>query len=276
MIQQSYDLNMIPGGVPIHVPVSQYDKGASRSLVFNLCSGEDGNGEIFTIPSGSRVVCVGTKPDRKSFSYDVTFQGNSVTVDIQDQMTCVCGDVLCEIRVLKDSEQLATANFVLEVKTSALQEGSNMSESMITDLLEIIDELNAYLAVSTSAITLASGWSASQNICEKTAGIVELNLAIIGGTLVAEIWNSIGTLPTGYRPASTIILSGVDSGTGDVLSIKIESSGAISAYVLPHAQVTINEETDAAGGTIVSVTTGSSSTSTNPNNPCIHATFIAA
>ena len=34
MITQPYNLNLIPGGVPVRVPVSQYDAG-SRDITFS-------------------------------------------------------------------------------------------------------------------------------------------------------------------------------------------------------------------------------------------------
>ena len=46
MIEQAYDLNLIPGGVPIIVNVSQADAG-TRTLKFNVFN----RNELYTIPS---------------------------------------------------------------------------------------------------------------------------------------------------------------------------------------------------------------------------------
>ena len=48
MLTTTYDLNLSPGGVPLIIPISQYD-AASRILVFNLYS-SDG---IVSLASGA-------------------------------------------------------------------------------------------------------------------------------------------------------------------------------------------------------------------------------
>ena len=71
MIQQKYALNMIPGGVPVRVPVSQYDAD-SRGIVFNLYTGD----LEFTVPDGAVVTCDGTKPDHKGVSVLCSYSGS--------------------------------------------------------------------------------------------------------------------------------------------------------------------------------------------------------
>ena len=46
MLTTTYDLDLSPGGVPLIIPISQYD-AASRILVFNLFSNEG----ILSLPS---------------------------------------------------------------------------------------------------------------------------------------------------------------------------------------------------------------------------------
>ena len=151
MISQSYDLNMIPGGVQIRVPTSQYDAAGSRTLLFNLYYGRDGFGTVFTIPSGAAVYLDGTKPDGKSFRYTMTIVSgstNQVSVDIDEQMTAVKGEVLCQVTIEKNEEILGSANFILDVEEAALKEGSDMSESIIAHIIELVEEAGAAAALA--------------------------------------------------------------------------------------------------------------------------------
>ena len=117
-ITQEINLNLIPGAIPPRISVSQYDD-ASRSLVFRLYNGAGG-----------------TKPDNKGFEYAASIAGSTVTAAITDQMTAVAGDVRCEI-VLKDSTKtIGTGNFVLEVERAALGEDTDISETVIPDIID--------------------------------------------------------------------------------------------------------------------------------------------
>lgn len=130
-ITQEINLNLIPGAIPPRISVSQYDD-ASRSLVFRLYNGA----VSFTPGSGTTVQIRGTKPDNKGFEYAASIAGSTVTAAITDQMTAVAGDVRCEI-VLKDSTKtIGTGNFVLEVERAALGEDTDISETVIPDIID--------------------------------------------------------------------------------------------------------------------------------------------
>ena len=130
-ITQEINLNLIPGAIPPRISVSQYDD-ASRSLVFRLYNGA----VSFTPGSGTTVQIRGTKPDNKGFEYAASIAGSTVTATITDQMTAVAGDVRCEI-VLKDSTKtIGTGNFVLEVERAALGEDTDISETVIPDIID--------------------------------------------------------------------------------------------------------------------------------------------
>ena len=130
-ITQEINLNLIPGAIPPRISVSQYDD-ASRSLVFRLYSGA----VSFTPGSGTTAQIRGTKPDNKGFEYAANLSGSTVTAAITDQMTAVAGDVRCEI-VLKDSTKtIGTGNFVLAVERAALGEDTDISETVIPDIID--------------------------------------------------------------------------------------------------------------------------------------------
>lgn len=141
MIEQAYDLNLIPGGVPIIVNVSQADAG-TRTLKFNVFN----RNELYTIPSDVKAEVVGTKQDHHCFINECTMSGSIVSVLVTGQMTAVQGDVTCKIRFIKDgtSNVLGSAIFVLRVDTAALPEDADLSASdipMIEEVLALAPEL---------------------------------------------------------------------------------------------------------------------------------------
>ena len=141
MIEQAYDLNLIPGGVPIIVNVSQADAG-TRTLKFNVFN----RNELYTIPSDVKAEIVGTKQDHHCFINECTMSGSVVSVLVTGQMTAVQGDVTCKIRFIKDgtSNVLGSAIFVLRVETADLPEDADLSASdipMIEEVLALAPEL---------------------------------------------------------------------------------------------------------------------------------------
>ena len=157
MLTQTFDLNLSPGDVPLHIPVSQYD-AASRTLVFNLFS-SDGT---ISLPNGTSAEIRGTKPDGNGFSYAATISGTTVTVVVTEQMAAVAGKVLCEIVLYKgtpattespasnDYQQIATAYFVLQVKRAALDKDTVVSDSVIRQLINVIDRTSDILGAAAA------------------------------------------------------------------------------------------------------------------------------
>lgn len=86
-------------------------------------------------------------------------------------------------------------------------------------------------AVSSTTISTASGWSASENAVYKTGRVVWFVLWVQG--TLASGWNTIGTLPTGYRPIKAFDSLQVDNGASSpAAQVKITTSGEIQIYKL--------------------------------------------
>ena len=173
MISQSYNLNLIPGGVPTQIHVSQYDSGASRLLVFNLYSSDDGVNTEFTIPPGASITIEGTKPDKKGFSYAVEYSGNVVTVELREQMTPVAGDVVCELKITKGDEILGTANFIISVEPAALELDADMSKTDISGLRELVEQ--AAESASDAASSAVRAENAASSADQKLSAIGNLS-----------------------------------------------------------------------------------------------------
>ena len=154
MITQTHDLNLIPGSVPPVVNVTQFDKTA-RTLVFNLWDGETS----FSVPSGAAVTIRGTKPDGNGFEYTATASGSTVSMDLQQQMATCAGSVRCEVRIASGTQILGTADFILEVKPSALNENTPLSETelpLIEQAAEGAAKIEANLSASNTAASNAA------------------------------------------------------------------------------------------------------------------------
>ena len=134
MIEQTYNLNLIPNGVPVIVKASQYDKTA-RTIKFTIYDGDT----LFTIPAGADVYIQGTKPDLTGYQYSCTVNGSVVSFDIEQQMTVCAGRHFAEIRITKDGEILGTANFEFFIERSALSDDTVISETDLPKLEFIFD-----------------------------------------------------------------------------------------------------------------------------------------
>ena len=131
---QTVNLQIIPNGVLPRVNVSQFDVG--RQIQFKLYDGAS----AYTIPTGTQVRVDGIKPDKHGFSYDATWSGNTVTVTTTLQMTILDGDVACELRLIKDSQDIGTLNFILAVEKSPINGDTDISETDIPTIIELATE----------------------------------------------------------------------------------------------------------------------------------------
>ena len=157
VVTQEINLNLIPGGVPPMVNVSQYDKG-SRMLKLQLYLGTD----EYQIPEGAMACIQGTKLDGTGFLYVCEYSGNTITADVTDQMTVVPGKVKCEAFLQEETEKrIGTANFVIVVEKATLQDDDHISETEIP-LIGTIGEA-ALKAMASEKAAKASEQSAKDS-----------------------------------------------------------------------------------------------------------------
>lgn len=164
VITQKLKVNLIPSGIAPRVNVSQYDYG-SRTLEISLYNGT----EPFMIPTGADVVIQGTKKDNRGFQYEgLEFDGNVVYADLTQQMSVFEDEVATEVVIITgtgdDKEQLATANFIINVEAAALRDNVVVSETdipAIQTLPEAMAEVRAAV-IRTEADALAASGSATE------------------------------------------------------------------------------------------------------------------
>ena len=129
-ITQEFNLDMIPQTVPVVVPVNQYDTGTGR-LIIKLYKGLTPYS-----PTNATVKIQGTKPDKKGFEYSASISGNTVTADLELQMTACFGDVRTQIVVTESTGETGTFVFILRVQKSALEDDTDISETELPDIID--------------------------------------------------------------------------------------------------------------------------------------------
>lgn len=127
MLVQEININLIPVMATPAVNVSQYDKG-SRVLKIHVFHGTD----EYQVPDNAVAYIQGTKRDGTGFMYKCEHKGNVVTANVTDQMTVLPGSVHCELCLqIGTDKRAATANFIIMVKKSSLQDTQKISETEI-------------------------------------------------------------------------------------------------------------------------------------------------
>ena len=159
---------------------------------------------------------------------------NAITLNGTDLATTLSGKAPTSHAVNANTYGLGTTGVYGHVKTvnnvttSAHANGLALSAYQGKVLKDAIDELSTR---TDSTITVASGWTATQKWCRKRAGIVEFYLEITGGTL-ASGWNTVGTLPSGYRPPAAFddVVLNNGSTTDPATQMKVQADGSIRVY----------------------------------------------
>lgn len=170
MITYRNRLDVTPGGVPLVIYLSQYD--SDFTLEFELYSS---NG-TFTIESGTTVTVRGTKRDGNGYSVDATLASGVVTIEGDQQITAAAGDGFYEITLWKNNKELSTANFIIRVERAALDKDTLPSESVIRELVSVIDRTDELIAAADtvdSAMTLLNEeiqpvWDETKDMLEET------------------------------------------------------------------------------------------------------------
>lgn len=147
MNSQNFNLNLIPGGVPVIVHLSQMDVQSS-GLSFSVY---DGSAKMSL--TGLSVGLHGKKSDGTIFEYSAAVSSDSAIFGITDQMTAVSGKVECELRLTDSSgNDRGTANFIIDVEKSPIDGGVES----ISDLPEIIQNVTDAKSAAASAASSAS------------------------------------------------------------------------------------------------------------------------
>ena len=104
------DMTPVPGRKLQEVCLSQDDAD------FQLCATLFSNHGEFTIESGTSVTIRGTKPDGTAYTKDVALEGNTVTVQGDDDLTEAAGMGVFEFCLNHNGRELHSPNFVVLIE----------------------------------------------------------------------------------------------------------------------------------------------------------------
>lgn len=172
MTSQTFNLDLIPQGVPPIIHVSQYDKGQTWEIHLHE------NGIVFPVPANTSAAIQGTKPDNTGFQFPavITAGDNVVTFTLEQQMTVFSGDIDCELVLVNGDDQVATINFVLSVEPTTLDDDTVISETQLP-LIEQAAELGAVInnyatQIHNDAETASTAADNATSAAESTAADV--------------------------------------------------------------------------------------------------------
>lgn len=223
MIEQIYRIDMIPNGAPVVVHVSQYDT-AARRLSFELYNG----GVAYELPAGAVASIAGTKPDNTSFLYAMTVSGNLVSIDLQQQMALVAGDVPAEIQITGAEGKIGSANFIIRVERGPIDENSVISETDLPIFEQLVsDAQEAASDAQTAADTASTAASSVASIVPASPGTAG---QVLTKTATGADWQDVDGLPAGGTAGQ--VLTKNSSTDGDASWATMDLSAKVNASTL--------------------------------------------
>jgi hypothetical protein len=163
MEKRTISVDIMPGSSLECLKCSQYDIG--RTMNVSISDGSvpfDLNGYSGTLNA--------LKPDGTIYITPITIGDGSISFDTAEQLTPVSGDVKCEIRFAKDGIDIGTANFVLRVERSPIENGIQ-SETVITNINTIMRA--AVKEATQTALDAAANAAASAVKSEASATVAQ-------------------------------------------------------------------------------------------------------
>ena len=147
MLTKQYNIDMTPGGVQVIVPLNQYENDVT--LQFHLFT-RDGS---LSIESGTTAAIRGTKKDGLGIDTvtGVSLSGNTVTVQVTEQMTAIAGRNVYELCLEKGNKKLFSSNIVFMVERAALDKDTVSSQSEIRQIIAITERTDEIIAAANKA-----------------------------------------------------------------------------------------------------------------------------
>lgn len=138
---ENHVLQMIPGGVPLVLHVSQYD--ADRSYVLTPYYGS----AKYERQPDSTAVLEATKPDSTVVAITTTYgEDGTISFNLPASITQVAGDVRSKISIVDESgKRVSSAKIVFAVDVAGIDTYARVSESDL-ELLRNVEEQTANIA----------------------------------------------------------------------------------------------------------------------------------
>lgn len=227
MTNQTFNLDLIPQGVPPIVHVSQYDKGQTWDIHLHE------NGIVFPVPANTSAAIQGTKPDNTGFQFPAVISAgdNVVTFTLEQQMTVFSGDIDCELVLVNGDDQVATINFILSVEPTTLDDDTVISETELP-LIEQAAELGAVIngyATQIHADAETASAAATSASADATTATAAADDATASKTAAATSASNAATSETNAAASATAAASSASSAAQEATNAAASASAAATS-----------------------------------------------
>lgn len=224
-VTKNITLDLLETGSPVIIKAKQNDRN-TRYIAAHLYVGR----LDYQVPSGTEIAFRYKKPDGTAGFYDalpdnspaITVSGNTVTVELVEQVLTVAGCVHCEINMYNAaSEKLTTFTFEISVEESVLTDAEIISSDYynvltaeiakalqaVTDATEQAENAAQSAQDAADSASMSKDWAAGQPVTYSGAPV---SIAYAGAQRIASI-TAYGETPQGGTTEAPVALTGVDS-----------------------------------------------------------------
>lgn len=226
-VTKNITLDLLETGSPVIIKAKQNDRN-TRYIAAHLYV----DGLAYPVPSGTEIAFRYKKPDGTAGFYDalpdnspaITVSGNTVTVELVEQVLTAAGCVHCEINMYNaTSEKLTTFTFEIAVEESVLTDAEiissdyyNVLTAEITKALQAVTDAtdqaeNAAQSAQEAAdsAAMSKDWAAGQPV---TYNGTPVSIAYAGTNRIASI-TAYGENAQGGTTEAPVALTGISSVT---------------------------------------------------------------
>lgn len=264
-VTKNITLDLLETGSPVIIKAKQNDRN-TRYIAAHLYV----DGLAYPVPSGTEIAFRYKKPDGTAGFYDtltdnspaITVSGNTVTVELVEQVLTAAGCVHCEINMYNAaSEKLTTFTFEISVEESVLTDAEIVSSDYYNVLTaEIAKALQAVTNATEQAenaaqsaqeaadsAAMSKDWAAGQPVTYSGAPV---SIAYAGAQRIASI-TAYGETPQGGTTEAPVALTGVDSVQvcgNNLLPMATETKTIYGVTFTPNSNGSITVSGTATGG----------------------------
>lgn len=224
-VTKNITLDLLETGSPVIIKAKQNDRN-TRYIAAHLYVGR----LDYQVPSGTEIAFRYKKPDGTAGFYDalpdnspaITVSGNTVTVELVEQVLTVAGCVHCEINMYNAaSEKLTTFTFEISVEESVLTDAEIISSDYynlltaeiakalqaVTDATEQAENAAQSAQDASDSASMSKDWAAGQPV---TYSGTPVSIAYAGANRIASI-TAYGETPQGGTTEAPVALTGISS-----------------------------------------------------------------
>jgi hypothetical protein len=224
-VTKNITLDLLETGSPVIIKAKQNDRN-TRYIAAHLYVGR----LDYQVPSGTEIAFRYKKPDGTAGFYDalpdnspaITVSGNTVTVELVEQVLTVAGCVHCEINMYNAaSEKLTTFTFEISVEESVLTDTEIISSDYynvltaeiakalqaVTDATEQAENAAQSAQDAADSAAMSKDWAAGQPV---TYSGTPVSIAYAGANRIASI-TAYGETPQGGTTEAPVALTGISS-----------------------------------------------------------------